>query len=259
MVNDELQRAIDIMIQHIVDILAPNSPSIYLYGSVALDDFKLGWSDIDVLTLTKKQITEAQAQQLVKLRQTMMAEEPGDPYYRSFEGGMLTFDAFLSKEPDRVVYWGTSGQRISDRYALDSFCMAELLESGILLFGNDIRRHLRTPTYDELYNDVKRHYGTIRQYARQTGRSFYSFGWLLDIARCIYTLRTGKIIAKTIAAEWALKNALCPDVDAFETALSVRQNPLKYKNDSKIFDYAETLAEPIQRFADVLEKELNIE
>lgn len=80
---------------------------------------------------------------------------------------------------------------------------------------------------------------------------------MLDIARCIYTLRTGKIIAKTAAAEWALENDLCTDSYALKYALKVRRSPLEYKNDKQTFDYAETLAEPIQRFADVPENELN--
>ena len=169
---------------------------------------------------------------------------------------MLTLNAFLSKKPDRVVYWGTSGERITDRYAFDSFGMAELIESSILLYGKDIRKELKYPASHELYADVKHHYETIRKYAQSTERSFYSFGWMLDIARCIYTLRTGGIIAKTKAAEWALENNLCPDPCALTTALNVRRSPLKYRDDQEVFDYAETLAEPIQRFADVLEKEL---
>ena len=80
---------------------------------------------------------------------------------------------------------------------------------------------------------------------------------MLDIARCIYTLRTGKIMAKTNAAEWALENNLCPNPDALGYALKVRKSPLEYKNNKQTFDYAETLAGPIQRFADVLENELN--
>ena len=80
---------------------------------------------------------------------------------------------------------------------------------------------------------------------------------MLDIARCIYTLRTGKIIAKTKAAEWALENNLCPDLYALTTALNVRRTPLKYRDDKEMFDYAETLGEAVQRFADVLEMELN--
>lgn len=38
--------------------------------------------------------------------------------------------------------------------------------------------------------------------------------------------------------------------------MNVRRNPLKYQDDKETFDYAETLGEAVQRFADVLEKEL---
>ena len=84
-----------------------------MYGSSVLNDFRLGWSDLDILVLTSKQITEEQAKSLVGLRQAMLVDEPDNPYYRSFEGGMLTLDAFLSKKTDRVVYWGTSGAVVS--------------------------------------------------------------------------------------------------------------------------------------------------
>ena len=250
------EQSVGNMVRAISNILADCTPSIYLYGSSVLDDFKLGWSDIDILVLTEQQMSQAQAEKLVGLRQAMLETEKDNPYYRLFEGGMLTLEAFLSKASDRVVYWGTSGERITDRYMCDSFAMAELVENSVLLYGRDIRSELRCPDFCELYADVKRHYETIRKYAQKTGRNFYAFGWMLDIARCIYTLRTGKIISKTEAAEWALSNKLCPDEYALATALKVRKNPLQYREDKEIFDYAEMLGEPIQRFADVLEKEL---
>ena len=253
---DAREHSIQTLTQRISTILSDYSPSIYLYGSIPLGDFRLGWSDIDILVLTDKQITEEQAQKLVGLRQALLEKEPGNPYYRSFEGGMLTLDAFLTGKADRVVYWGTGGAKITDHYTLDSFGMTELIESSVLLYGNDIRNQLKALEFSELYADVKRHYDTIRKYVQKTGRSFYSFGWMLDIARCIYTLRTGKIIAKTDAADWALENNFCPDPDALRIALEVRRSPLNHKGDKQTFDYAETLAEPIQRFADVLEKEL---
>lgn len=250
------QLAVNRMVREISGILSDCRPSIYMYGSSALNDFRLGWSDIDILVLTEKQISQAQAETLVNLRQAMLEKDPGNLYYRSFEGGMLTWSAFRLEEPDRVVYWGTSGESITDSYWFDSFGMAELTESSVLLYGKDIRKELKYPAFCELYADVKRHYETVRTYAKSTERSIYSYGWLLDIARCIYTLRTGKIIAKTEAAEWALDNHLCPDPGALTAALKVRRNPLQYKDDKETFDYAETLAEPIQRFADVLGEEL---
>ncbi len=253
---DARERSIQTMSQRISTILSDSSPSIYLYGSIPLGDFRLGWSDIDILVLTDKQITEEQAKKLVGLRQVMLEKEPENPYYRSFEGAMLPLDAFLTGKADRVVYWGTGGAKITDHYALDSFCMTELIESSVLLYGKDIRNQLKAPEFSELYADVKRHYDTIRKYAKKTGHSIYSFSWMLDIARCIYTLRTGKIIAKTNAGEWALENNFCPVPDALKTALKVRKTPLEFKKDKSTLDYAQMLGDPIQKFADVLEKEL---
>lgn len=250
------QIAINKMVREISSILQGNEPSIYLYGSSVLNDFRLGWSDIDILVLTDKQITEEQAKKLVGLRQVMLEKEPDNPYYCCFEGGMLTLDAFLTGKADRVVYWGTGGEKITDHFVLDSFGMTELIKSSILLYGNDIRNQLKAPEFSELYADVKRHYDTIRKYAQKTGRSIYSFGWILDIARCIYTLRTGKIIAKTDAGKWALENNLCPVPDALKIALKVRKSPLEFKKDKSTLDYAGMLGEPIQKFADVLKQEL---
>ena len=252
----ERQISINRMVRSICQILSDNRPSVYLYGSCALNDFRIGWSDIDILVLTEKEISASQAEKLVFLRQEMLKKEPGNPYYRQFEGGMLSLEAFLSKTSARVVYWGTSGERITDQYHFDSFCMAQLMESGVLLGGQDIRNRLRAPAFEDLREDIGRHLETIRKYAGATGASLYTFGWMLDIARCLYTLHTGKIIAKTDAGKWALSNRLCPDKEAMEFSLKVRENPKAHAADSAVFEYAMTLNKPIQEFADVLEKHM---
>jgi hypothetical protein len=228
----------------IAGILAGESPSIYIYGSVSLDDFKPGWSDIDILVLTQKKISREQAETLVDYRQKLLERYPGDPYFRLFEGGMLSLNAFVTKEPATVVYWGTSGQRITDKYDFNSFSMLELLDSGVLVFGGDIRGGLTRPSYGDLRRDAARHYDAVRKHGK-------GVGWLLDTARCIYTLRTGKIIAKTRAGEWALEQGLCPAAQSLEYALKARKEPMKY--DHK--DSSEKLFADIQAFAGVLKNE----
>ena len=227
-----------------------------IYGSVALDDYKHGWSDIDILVLTEEELSLQQAEELVELRETLTTRFPDNVYFRKFEGGILSLEAFLDNKREQVVYWGTSGQRITDKYAFDSFCMMELLENGVLLYGEDIRSLFMIPTYTQLYEDIIRHYQLIRKYAETTRRHLYSYGWLFDIARGIYTLRTGKVIAKTAAGEWALEAGICPVPDALSKALEVRKAPMDFQNKSEAMDYAEQLGTKIQLFADVLEKEL---
>lgn len=252
-----INQSIEIMSNRIISILSSNKPSVYLFGSLVLGDFKLGWSDIDILCLVESKISGEQADQLLNLRQDLLAEYKNNLYFRSFEGGFLTLDAFLNNIPDTVVYWGTSGQRITDKYYFDPFSMAELKDNGFLLFGDDIRNKLSYPAKESIIKAVINHYSAIRKYTVKTNRSIYSAGWLLDTARCIYTLRTGKIIAKTEAGKWALNNNLVPDADIMCKAIKIREKPALYKDDNEILAWSETLGEYIQRFADVLEKEIS--
>lgn len=248
-----MQESIRKMSESITKILAENEPSVYLYGSVVSGDFRSGWSDIDILVLTRRSISDGQASALLNLR-----DEMDIPYARSFEGGMLSLDSFLSGAEDTVVYWGSSGQRISRTYVFDSFCMTQLLQDGVLLQGDDVRAALRMPSYGQLCDDVRRHYTAIRCYARKTERNVYSYGWMLDIARGIYTLRTGRIAAKTAAGEWALAEGLCPDPAEMELALRVRKAPLQCTADAGIMAHAEAMGPAVQHFADVLQAELEL-
>lgn len=239
-----LNEAIKIMSDEIVSVLADNEPTIFIFGSVALDDFKLGWSDIDILVLTESELTGQQADVLVALRQALLERYPGNPYFRLFEGGMLSADAFLNRKNELTVYWGTSGQRITDNHQLDSFGIAELFDNGILLYGEDIRNKMTYPAYTQMRDDI----ALYVQVARTHG---VVVGWLLDIARGIYTLRTSKIIAKTAAGEWVLEERICPDADLLHRTVQIRKEPLRYSKEDKSIDNA-----VIQRFADVLEGEL---
>ena len=240
-----LDKAIQLMAQKIALILTGDMPTIYIFGSVALDDFKPGWSDIDILVLTKHEISEQQADMLVGLRQSMLQRYLGNPYFRLFEGGMLSLDAFLNNSNERAVYWGTDGQRIADGYKMCSFGMAELIDSGILICGDDVRQKMQYPTYTQFRDDILHHVKVAREHGT-------TVGWLLDIARGIYTLRTGKIIAKTAAGEWALANNICPDADAMQKAVSIRKEPTKYPDNEKQVDNV-----IIQQFADVIESQCN--
>lgn len=254
----DLHETISAMITNIVEILKSNAPSVYLHGSCVLDDFQPGWSDIDILVLTQIPISNQQAEKLLHLRQSCQAAKPGNALFRCFEGGMLSLDAFVHHTPTIVVYWGTSGQRITDHYHFDACTMQGLLDHGQLVYGKEVRQQLTPPTFEELRTNIEFHYNTIRKYANSTGRSLYSYGWILDIARCIYTLRTGKIISKTAAGEWALKNDLFSDPTALQAALTVRKNPKLFQEKSSLQDLAENLGTAIQQYADVLEQELRI-
>ncbi len=242
-----MRQALNQLIRAVEAILAPDQPTVYLYGSCVLDDFRPGWSDIDLLILTPHPLAPEQAKRLVPLRQELLAQEPGNPFYRAFEGAVISQEAFLSGAAEPAAYWGTSGQRVRSGYALDCFSRLLLMDKGELICGTDVRHRMRKPTLADLRHAVAGHLHTLREHGKGE-RSLYAYGWLLDTARCLYTLRTGRIMAKTAAGEWALKEGLCPDEEALCRAIAARKNPA-----AADLAYACGLTEAIQHFADVLE------
>jgi len=242
------------MARRIGALTAEQEPSIYLLGSCVLEDYRPGWSDIDLLCLLRDPLSPAQAQTLVGLRQTLVAET-GDPVYRAFEGGVLTWNTLERKTDGPVVYWGTGGERITDHYALDPFSKLLWKQSGLPLLGPDRRDRIPAPTRTELLEAVERHYRTIRKHGKG-GPSVYAAGWMLDTARCLYTLRTGSVIAKTRAGEWALTQGLAPSPEILRRVLEIRRDPLAHRDSAQSRAWLSELTPHIQAFADVLEDAL---
>lgn len=248
-----MEQSICLMTGAIARILQEQQPTIYLYGSVPMGDFRPGWSDIDLLVLTQAPIPQLQAEVLLTLRDTLSLSYPIS-YARAFEGGILSLHAFLNGYPDNVVYWGTSGQRITDRHYFDSFGLWELHHCSRLLHGRDVRDTIPLPTPSALHADTAHHLRSVLDHGRG-GQSLYAFGWLLDIARGLYTLQHDAVIAKTAAGEWALAHHLCPDEAALRLALAVRRDPSLIRTPA-ILAQAEALTPAIQGFAQVLQREL---
>lgn len=242
------------MTEAIADILAGQTPSVYLYGSCTMDDFRPGWSDIDLLVLTQTPLTLPKAEQLLMLRQNLPLQHPDAMLACSCEGGILPLDAFTKGYPSRTVYWGTSGQRITDRHHLNSMDLWELQHSGRLLHGPEVRDSFPIPTPNSMYADVARHLRTILDHGRGN-RSLYAFGWLLDTARGLYTLRHDAVASKTSAGEWAFREGLCPEEEALRLALEVRREPSLLSQEA-VAHQAEALTPAIQAFAGVLRREL---
>ena len=251
--NESIRR----MTQEIDNVLDHGLHSLWLYGSLVLDDFRLGWSDIDCVAFTHRPIAEDQAEKLLTLRQELSGRCPDNPYYRCFEGAIVSLEEYLSGQYTRLVYWGTSGQRITYRFGLDPFSRWELVNGGRLIYGERVDGLFKEPTREELIEAVRHHYEGIRRYALETDGRLYSCGWLLDIARCVYTLRCGGVISKTRAGEWALEAHLFPEEEALWNTLTIRRDPQAYRDRPEVRAWLRTLGPTVQRYADVLEKELH--
>lgn len=256
MLEPRLRLAINTMAVTIDRILADNSPSIYLYGSVTAEDYRPGWSDIDLLVLTADPVTAAQADLLLHLRQKLGCMDPDTPCYRLFEGGMLDLGSFLTGEETRVVYWGTTGERIKTTHSFSALDRVSLVQNGQLLLGKDVRRHIEMPDFQEILAATENHLAAIETHGAGS-RSIYAYGWLLDAARCMYTLVNGRLTTKTNAAQWALDERLCPCPAELSMALTVRRQP-ELIHDESVLNYAETLTDAIQTYAALVRRAVEL-
>ena len=245
-----LDESVKIMSDKLQSLLHGYNPCMILFGSVVLDDFKFGWSDIDFLLLTDVELDSQLAESLVLFRQKLV-EENNNPYFRLFEGVIMTKKAFFNYNEDTIVYWGTSGQKLITTHQIDSFAKIELINNGKLLFGTDYRNSIVFPTRSEIVEDIVNHYNVIRKYVNTDA------GWILDIARCLYTLRTNEVIAKTTAGEWALSENLCPNKEVMEKVIEIRKDPEYWLKDEKTKQWLLMLKPHIQEFANVLEQHLS--
>lgn len=254
-IDEGVRKAFSEMAERIVSIMNGAVYGIWLYGSAVMEDFRLGWSDIDFVALTTAEISEKQADELLVLRRSMTEAEPDNPYYRSFEGIIANLQEYCDRTFRRLVYWGTSGQRVTDTVSRDAFSEYELAHCGVSMYGGK-PWILPKPERSELIRAVQNHYETIRRYAVQTDERLYSCGWLLDIARCICTVRYDEVVSKTEAGNRALREHFFSDEEPMRRALEIRQQPLKYKDDPKVREWLSGLGQTVQRYADVLAEEL---
>ncbi len=257
MKKQTMEKSIQCMAQELDALLCHSLHSLWLYGSVVLDDFCLGWSDIDFIAFTKGPIPVDRAKKLLTLRQDLSARCPDNPYIRCFEGVIVNLQEYMADRYARLVYWGTTGQRIMDRFSPDAFSRFELSRYGRLVCGEKSDGLFREPPREAVVAAVQNHYEAIRAYAVQTDERLYSCGWLLDIARCLYTLRHNDVISKTRAGQWALDEHLFADPEPLRQTLLIRQNPLACKDQPEIQTWLRSLGPTIQRYADVLERELS--
>lgn len=249
-------RNFDVIIKKICDLLSELSPTVYLHGSVAGNDFKPGWSDVDILCITKDTIPEDTAQMLVHLRNSMRIDYSEREDFRIYEGVFVSKDGFLYNKRDRVVLWGASSDRITSLYVADVFTILDILDNGVLICGDDIRQDMKRPTHSDIIAAVGKQLAGIRAGAKRHAQNISKAGLMLDIARSLYTLEKDKVISKTEAGEWALEKGIVPEPQVMEQVLEIRAHPDVYKDDSVVIDWANGLAHSINAFADVLENKL---
>lgn len=246
----------DLVYDQVIRILPEQAMTVYLGGSLAAGAFAPGWSDIDLLFIKDGAITADEAADLVHLKGLLSILYPGNRYIRLYEGAFVSKGAFLGDGKGTMVYWGGSRERITHYYHPDAFSRLDLLDNARLLMGRDLRPSVIRPSHEEIYHGVYGCYRNIRRFASRVAPTLASAGFMLDLARGLYTLQYDRLISKTDAGRWALEQGFCPEPQVMEKILEIRANADIYKEDRAVCHWMGLLGPHIQAMADVLETHL---
>ena len=130
-----------------------------------MNDFKPGWSDIDLLCLTAETTTDEQARKLVNLGQTLSFYEKQPLYFHYFEGAIVAWPAFKTARAPKSSIGEPANSESIIAILLDPCSEYFLIQNGILPHGADIRAELCLPSYtalDRLSYIIMIQYGTMR-------------------------------------------------------------------------------------------------
>ena len=202
-------------------LLGENLVAVYVMGSLFMGDFAEASSDVDFLVVTVHPPTQEGVEQLARLHMRLGGISP---WGARLEGAYAAESALHP--------WGIAGTVVAiepggplcegpSDYSADN--MLALRDHSMTLYGLPATQVVPLVDRATLEEGLRAYLDDLLERARSPAPGLgEAASWLLNIARCLFGLQTGRPCTKTEAAQWlaARDPVLQP---ALAAALAVRQ------------------------------------
>jgi hypothetical protein len=189
------------------NILGRNLVGIYLYGSLTQRAFDPGRSDVDLIVVTKRDLSDAQFKRMAAWL-ARLAES--NSWAKRLQMIFLIRDEVLTMNANACLYqFGRLKRSGSDG---NPIIWMNVLESGVVLYGPRPEPFVTEITSEILFQALEREVGYLREEISLKPESewrdvpLYRAYAVLTLCRILYSLRHSTIVSKPRAARWALKN-----------------------------------------------------
>ncbi len=212
------------------NILQDELAGMYLFGSLANGDFD-EHSDIDVLFVTKNEISENQFQVLHEMHEDIIKID--SPWAIQLEVSYISKDALRRYDPlnNKHPHMDRGNNEHLHIMQHDSDWIIQryvLLKCGIPIIGPDLNTlidpvnsgDLRRAVADILHSWLC-HFLNEPQTLHYRGYQSYT---VLTLCRILYTYKNGDVVSKPVAAEWTKQNLDPKWVSVIQDAIVGRQN-----------------------------------
>ena len=207
-------------------VLGGKLRTVYVHGSLVLDDFCPGWSDVDVCVVVNAPVSEGEASVLGTIH-----DEMGERFLRGHAAGWRSGQAIeacyipepLVRDSGRQMPCYVAGDqagRLCIGHPLPPFDREVLARFGGCLMGPSLA--FSRPTRAALVEQTARMLAEIRRQVSGSPSAIWLCGIQHWLARSLVFWRDGDLVAKSAALRREVAQG-SPFAAAFELALRIRE------------------------------------
>jgi len=209
----EVAPLVEALLDGVSEGLGGNLLGFYLRGSLAMGGFDPETSDVDILVVTERPVSEAEFGVLDRLHTRVGARE--NEYRRHYEvsyvdrASLKRFAPGERRHPTVGSDWAFGWAQHRDNFVLERWMVRE---HGIGLVGPDPKTLIDPISADELraaiVGELRRRMDSWAASDKPPdwlGARYYQAFEIETLCRALYTLEIGELPTKRQAVEWALK------------------------------------------------------
>jgi hypothetical protein len=188
-------------------ILGRNLVGVYLYGSLTQAAFNPKRSDIDLIVVTRRDLSDAQFK---RLDAWLARNAKSNLWAMRLQMLFLIRDEVLTMNSKACLYqFGELNRSGSDG---NPVIWMNVLQSGVILYGPRPQSFVPEITSEILFQALEREVGYLREEMIEKPESawrdvpMYRVYAVLTLCRILYSFEYGTIVSKRRAARWALKH-----------------------------------------------------
>src|SRR5919199_2131477 len=188
-------------------ILGRNLVGIYLYGSLTQRAFNPERSDVDLIVVTERDLSDAQFRRVCAWLERAAAS---NAWVARLQMLFLIRAEVLTVNSKACLYqFGKLRRCGSDG---NPIIWMNVLRSGVTLYGPRPDSFVPQITREILFEALEREVGYLREEISLKPQSewrdvpFYRAYAVLTLFRILYSFRHSTVVSKKVAARWALKN-----------------------------------------------------
>ena len=207
----EVNAIVNELLRNAQAILGPQFVGMYLYGSLALNDFSEDTSDIDFVVVTEREVSPEMlaALQAMHTRIGSLSSK----WAIQLEGAYLSRQAIRRHDPAKPSYphIDRDGSDLTVRPFESDWIIQRfvLRENGITISGPEIQQLIEPTTPEDLRAAVmdllQMWWEPMLQNPAELQKPGYRHYAILTMCRMLYTLENGTVVSKPVAGRWAIE------------------------------------------------------